>query len=109
MKSFRIADKWEVIVSKDLFSALVQEVYRHTKFVIEHAENRAEAMNQLQAYAWIEVCVKLACQQNRINYKNYITDQEKAFADLIDEKFPLADALPDREDPDIIADGQVPF
>ncbi|MDE5754672.1 MAG: hypothetical protein K2H89_09065 [Oscillospiraceae bacterium] len=109
MKKIRVADKWEVIVSKDLFFTLVQESYWHTKFAIEHAEDRLDAMNQLRHYEWIENCVKAACQQNRINYKNYIADQRKAFVDLIDEKFPLTEALPNSEDSDIITDGQVPF
>lgn len=109
MKEIRVADKWEVVVSKDLFFTLAQESYWHTKFAIEHAADRLDAMNQLRSYTWIENCIKTTCKQNRINYKNYITDQEKAFADLIDEKFPLADALPDCEDSDIITDGQIPF
>ncbi|MDE5768821.1 MAG: hypothetical protein K2H29_04925 [Oscillospiraceae bacterium] len=109
MKNFRIADKWEVVISKDLFFTLAQEAYWHTKFAIEHAADRLEAMNQLQSYIWIKNCVKAECKQNKINYKNYIIDQEKAFADLIDEKFPLAEALPNSEDSDIITDGRVPF
>lgn len=109
MKNFRIADKWEVVISKDLFFTLAQEAYWHTKFAIEHATDRLEAMNQLRSYVWIENCMKTACEQNRVSYQRYITDQEKIFADLIDEKFPLADALPDCEDSDIITDGQVPF
>ena len=84
MKNFGIADKWKIVISKDLFFTLAQELYWHTKFAIEHAADRLEAMNQFRSYIWIKNCVKAECEQNRINYKNYITDQEKVFADFID-------------------------
>ncbi len=105
MKNFRIADKWEVVISKDLFFTLVQETYWYTKFAIEHAADRLEAMNQLRRYVWIENCMKTVYKQNRVSYQLYITGQEKVFADLIDEKFPLADELPYCKDSDIITDG----
>ncbi|MDE5792927.1 MAG: hypothetical protein K2H66_05315 [Oscillospiraceae bacterium] len=106
MKNFRVADKQEIVIAKDLFFKLAQEVYWHTKLAIEHADSRHEALEQLHNYLRIESCIKEECQQNKVSYKRYITEQEKIFTDLIDKKFPLADEPPESE---IITHGQVPF
>ena len=107
MKNIRLPDKWEIVINKDLFFKLAQEAYWHTKLAIEHANSRHEALEQLRNYLWIENCIKAECEQNRVSYKRYITEQGKIFTDLIDERFPEPDDI-SLED-EIITDGQVPF
>lgn len=106
MKNIRVADKWEIVISKDLFFKLAQEAYWYTKLAIEHAGSRSEALMLIHDYVASEDGIKTACCKNGISYKCYVTGQEEEFINLVEKKFPLVDEPSESE---IITDGQVPF
>lgn len=109
MRNIRVASKKEIIISKDLFSALTYNMYLYAELSIMNATNRNEALIVLQRYIDKENYIKDECRKNRVNYERYVMKQEQAFRDLIDEKFPEKSDYNEQEDDEIITDGQVPF
>ena len=93
MKNLFMAENWEIIIEKELFSTLTYRSYLYTRFAIERAKNRSEALALLHDYVAIEKRIKTACLKNGMNYRQYATEYENMFSDLIETRFPLVDNL----------------